>query len=402
MRLLLVTDTFHPLNNSGAVQLWDLVIGLREAGHQLTVVVASPQIDTPWLIESVDGIEIMRIKTPKLKGVGYLRRGLGELLMPFVMMRSFMKSSIADINWEGVIWYSPSIFFGPLVHFFKKKNLCRTYLIIRDIFPEWAADMGLINKGVVYFFLQKVAKYQYSLADTIGIQTSGNEKYFLGWKEKKNFQLEVLHNWVSTSKNIGCSIKVAKTSLANRLIFIYAGNMGVAQNVSVFLELAILMKNRHEVGFLFVGRGSELEALHAKARANELTNTLFFDEIPSHEVSGLFAQCHIGLVALDQRHRSHNIPGKFLTYLKAGLPVLAQVNLNNDLVKIIHEYGVGQVNSSYSASDLLEKANLLIRQTQEGEEISIRCHNLSNHLFSTQIAVRQITIALAKKDRLIM
>lgn len=201
---------------------------------------------------------------------------------------------------------------------------------------------------------------------------------------------------MSTPKNTGCSIDVSKTRLVDRLIFIYAGNMGVAQNVSVFLELAVLMKNRHDVGFLFVGRGSEVEALHTKAKANELTNTLFFDEISSHEISSLFAQCHIGLVALDQRHRSHNIPGKFLTYLKAGLPVLAQVNLNNDLVKIIHEYGVGQVNSSYSARELLEKANLLTRQIQIDKEISIRCHKLADELFSTQVAVRQITIALAK------
>lgn len=398
MRLLLVTDTFSPLNNSGAVQLWDLAIGLKEAGHQLTVVVASPQIDTPCLVESISGIEIMRIKTPKLKDVSYLRRGLGELMMPFVMIRYFMQSSLADKSWGGVIWYSPSIFFGPLIHYLKKKNLCRTYLIIRDIFPEWVADMGLIKKGAIYYFLQKVAQYQYSLADTIGIQTAGNEKYFLGMKENKKCQIEVLHNWVSTPKNMGCSINLSQTSLAGRLIFIYAGNMGIAQNVSVFLELAILMQKRHDVGFLFVGRGSELETLSAMAADNELTNILFFDEISSQEISGLFAQCHIGLVALDQRHESHNIPGKFLTYLKAGLPVLAQVNLNNDLVEIIQKYGVGQVNSSYSYWELLEKANVLIGQIQKDREIAIRCHKLSNELFSTQVAVRQITIALAKND----
>jgi len=65
---------------------------------------------------------------------------------------------------------------------------------------------------------------------------------------------------------------------------------------------------------------------------------------------------------LDERHQSHNIPGKFLTYLSAGLPVLAQVNLNNDLIQIIDKYSVGQVNSSNSELELLVKADLLIKQ----------------------------------------
>jgi hypothetical protein len=31
-------------------------------------------------------------------------------------------------------------------------------------------------------------------------------------------------------------------------------------------------------------------------------------------------------VALDPRHQTHNIPGKFLSCMQAGLPVLASIN----------------------------------------------------------------------------
>jgi len=396
MRLLLVTDTFPPLNNSGAVQLWDLALGFKEAGHQLSVLVPSTQITSPWLIEQVSGIEIVRVKTPKLKDVNYFRRGLGELYMIFAMMRCMKHCALAKVSWDGIIWYSPSIFFGPLVHYIKKKHDCKTYLITRDIFPSWALDMGLMKRDLFYFMLQKIADYQYAAADTIGIQTAGNERYFLDWKKQKNRQLEVLNNWITRVPNLGCSIDLSQTSLVGRLIFVYAGNMGVAQNVHIFLELALLMRERDEVGFLFVGRGSELEALKNTAVARGLKNVLFCDEVVFHEIPGLFAQCHIGLIALDQRHQSHNIPGKFLTYLNAGLPVLAQVNLNNDLVKVIEEYGVGQVNSSYSEYALLEKADLLIDQLRSDKGISDRCKKLSFDLFSTQSAVNQITIALAK------
>jgi hypothetical protein len=53
---------------------------------------------------------------------------------------------------------------------------------------------------------------------------------------------------------------------------------------------------------------------------------VFHDEIHPDEIPGLYAQCHVGMVALDPRHKTHNIPGKFLTYMQSGLPVLANIN----------------------------------------------------------------------------
>ena len=396
MHLLLIADTFPPLNNSGAVQLWDLALQFKEAGHQLTVVVASPQIKYPWVVESVQGIRVLRVKTQKLKDVPYIRRGLGELIMPFKMMRCLKSLSLDRFCWDGILWYSPSIFFGPLIHHLKKKNDCRTYLIIRDIFPEWAFDMGLIKNGPLYYLLKKIAKYQYALADTIGIQTPGNEKYFLEWKSGKNRHLEVLHNWITPSANQGCSIRLSHSPLAGRFFFVYAGNLGIAQNVNVFLDLAILLKDRTDIGFLFVGRGSELTSLKDKAFTNKLNNVLFADELDSREIPGLYAQCHAGMIALDQRHQSHNIPGKFLTYLSAGLPVLAQVNLNNDLVKIIESHKIGQVNLSYSTSELLQKSLELVNQVRSDNGMPERCREVSRKLFSTQAAAKQITAALTR------
>jgi hypothetical protein len=58
------------------------------------------------------------------------------------------------------------------------------------------------------------------------------------------------------------------------------------------------------------------------------------------------------MLALDPRHKSHNIPGKFLTYMQAGLPVLARINPRNDLEKLIQSEGVGRVCTGGDAADL--------------------------------------------------
>jgi glycosyltransferase involved in cell wall biosynthesis len=231
---------------------------------------------------------------------------------------------------------------------------CKGYLIVRDIFPEWAVDMGLMGRGLPYRFFDAVARYQYSVADVIGVQSTGNQVYFDRWNRRPGRRLEVLQNWLGKTAQKRCSIRISETSLAGRKVFVYAGNMGVAQGMDILLDLAEKLRSRTDVGFLFVGRGSDNARLKAAAQSRQLGNVVFFDEIDPDEIPDLYAQCDAGIVALDPRHKSHNIPGKFLTYMQSGLPVLASINAGNDLAQLIKDGGVGQVCESNQIDELLK------------------------------------------------
>ena len=93
--------------------------------------------------------------------------------------------------------------------------------------------------------------------------------------------------------------------------------------------------------------------------AQQLDNVVFFDEIDPDGIPDLYAQCHAGIVALDSRHKSHNIPGKFLTYMQNGMPVLAYVNSGNDLVQIIRDEDVGEVCETDDLDELTSLADRL-------------------------------------------
>lgn len=395
MRIALIADTFPPLRTSGAVQLRDLSREFVRQGHKLTVMLPSSDLALPWLIEDFDDVQLIRLRAPKTKDIGYVRRTINEFLMPFAMLRNLRKSPLADECWDGVVWYAPSIFFGPIVSALKYASRCKSYLIIRDIFPEWAVDMGLMSRGLPYRFFKAIANYQYSVADVIGIQTKGNQVYF---SDRPNSRIEILQNWLTDAPNVGCSINVAG-ALASRIIFVYAGNMGVAQGMGVLLELAQGLRSRKDIGFVFVGRGSDAQRLREDAKARGLDNVAFFDEIDPTEIFGLYAQCHIGIVALDPRHKTHNIPGKFLSYMQAGLPVLASINPGNDLEEMINCEGVGRVCTDYSAATMQRLAIDLLDEvtgnTRNNQALSARCKALSAKLFSPEVAVKQIVSALA-------
>ena len=402
MKIALIADAFPPLRSSAAVQLRDLSLEFLRQGHEVVVITPSSDINRSYSSEKLAGIDVLRIKAPKTKDVSYFRRTVAELLMPFILLRGLRSASLSKIRWDGVVWYSPTIFHGPLVSSLMKHSSCRSYLILRDIFPEWAVDMGLMGRGLPYRVFKAVANYQYSVADVIGVQTPGNLSYFTDWLKGSDRRVEVLQNWLANAPADGCSILIDQTVLAGRKIFVYAGNMGVAQGMGVLLDLAERLRSRADIGFLFVGRGSDASRLRTDADKRGLDNVAFHDEIDPTEIPGLYAQCHIGIVALDPRHRTHNIPGKFLSYLHAGLPVLACINPGNDLESLILREGVGRVCTDQSLEGLQQLALELVDEVATGSAaagcgaVAERCKALSAKLFSPEAAVKQIVAALNK------
>ena len=316
--------------------------------------------------------------------------------MPFAMLHGIRKSPLVSEQWDVIVWYAPSIFHGPLVRALKKRCRCKSYLIIRDIFPEWAVDIGLMGRGLPYRFFNAVARYQYSQANVIGVQSPGNLVYFNKWQRKPNRKLEVLQNWLGRAAQRRCSIRLSETALVNRKVFVYAGNMGVAQSMDILIDLAMRFKGRGDVGFLFVGRGNDIERLKTIVRERDLSNVLFFDEIDPDEIPDLYSQCSVGMVALDPRHKSHNIPGKFLTYMQSGLPVLANINAGNDLAHMIRDKRVGEVCENNDLDELFVLANQLLSRMDSEPDLSDRCRDLFQREFSVDKAVQQIVSAVSQ------
>jgi glycosyltransferase involved in cell wall biosynthesis len=391
MRLAIIADTYPPIRISGAVQMRDLVREFAAQGHEPSVIVPAASLSEPWKIEKAGGITVLRVRTPPTKDVNYVLRTINEMRLPYALLRGMKAAGVPLSGWDGVIWYSPTIFLGPIVKRIKRASGCRSYLILRDIFPEWAVDMGLMGRGFPYRFFKWIEAGQYAVADTIGVQCEANRAYLAAWAAAQpGRRLEVLENWLSPAPLAGCRIDIQKTKLAGRKIFVYTGNMGVAQGMDVFLEMVARFRDRTDVGFLFVGRGSEAARYAAEAERLGLENVVFHDEIEPEEIPGLLAQCHFAMLALDPRHTSHNIPGKFLTYMQAGLPVLARINAGNDLEQLIRSENVGRVCTGGDAGLLTVLAEGLLSGLVSEESARARAKDLWSGRFSSPAAARQI------------
>lgn len=396
MRLLLVADIYPPSTISGALQMRDLAEALVSLGHRPLVLVPEAGLSVSAALEVLGGVEIYRVRAPKTKDVSYPRRLAAEFLLPWILRRAFRSSPFAAERWDGITWYSPTIFLGPLVSWFRRSQGCRSYLILRDLFPDWAVDAGVLRRdGLVHRLLKAVERYQYRQADVIGVQTPANLP-IVARDAPPAVALEVLHNWLAAPQAPGgACTHPALAALQGRRIFIYSGNMGVAQDLDAFVELAMRLRHRADIGFLMIGRGSELARLRGLAQKHGLDNLRIEDQVSPVELAGLLAHCHAGIVALHPAHGTHNIPGKLLTYLQAGLPVLARVNPGNDLHHLVLEEGIGASVVGSSLDDLVDAAEWLADCPGARQDMGSRGRALSDRLFSPSAAAEQVVRALS-------
>lgn len=401
----MVTDAYPPMRTSCAVQMYDLAQAFIAEGHQVTVITPTSTQKERVLITRNEGVRLIQVKAFETKDINYVSRTLAEFINPFLIWHK-LKKCIEFINtqYDGIIWYSPSIFWAPFIKRAKMVFGCNTYLILRDIFPDWAFHLKVLNdKSFSGKLLKKIAENQYKNAGTIGVQSPKNLEYFNKAYPQINSRVEVLWNWGGgksndeISKNYNQSVVDGLIApLKEKKIFVYAGNMGVAQETSQLLVLIDLLAIVKEIAFLLVGRGSNQEYLKSKAVEMKLENVLFVDEIDSIFMPELFARCSAGLALLDQRHKSHNIPGKVISYLESGLPVFAMINPGNDLETLLPNEGVGRVWTCKSKQTALEMALLLLNDLQD-PEIRSRCKIFSNNFFSIKTAQKKIETALIAK-----
>jgi glycosyltransferase involved in cell wall biosynthesis len=390
MRLLLVVDVFTPIRTSAAVQMHDLAETLIRLGHTCAVLTPDPQVSGQFDLAIEGQIPVLRIRAGPLKRINLIRRALNEIGLSRRMWAGYRRCSFARENWDAIVFYSPTIFFGQFVARLKTLHRCPAYLILRDVFPDWAVDMGLMRKGPHYWLFRTYAERQYGVADVIGIESPSNRRYFAAGDSR----IEVLPNWIDT-QSPPANASFPETLLSVKVL-VYAGNIGVAQDMDNLLRLARNLMPRTDAKILFVGDGTDRLRVEGEVARQGLINVVFLPEMAPQQLRGLLRRCDIGLISLDRRLKSNNIPGKLLSYLEAGVPVLASINQGNDLRSVVEEGDAGFVVWNGDDQALMQAANRLLDSAETRERMSFASRQLCTRMFSAEAVVTKLVERLSR------
>lgn len=346
MRLALLIDDYLPDSTRVASKMFhELACELVKCGHD--VVVITPGINQKKHLEKImlDDVVIWKFRSGQIKDINKLKRVINEtLLSPRAW--SAIKKEVSPDYFDGVIYYSPSIFFSYLVRRLKKICNCKSYLVLRDLFPQWAIDEGLIKRGsLIDKYFRFFETLNYNSADRIGLMSQNNLTLFNRLRSEV-YPTSILRNWAAFSpfdSNTASFNYRDKLKLSDKVIYFYGGNIGHAQDMANLVRLARNMQVYPQAHFLFVGQGDEVELISQLATDWGLDNFTYLPSVTQLEFKHLLSEVDVGLFSLARNHTTHNFPGKLLGYMVESLPILGSVNPGNDLLEIVRKYDAGDV-----------------------------------------------------------
>jgi glycosyltransferase involved in cell wall biosynthesis len=396
MRILLLVVYYLPSTMSSAKLIHDLAAEFLRRGHEPIVVAPDENILADTEIANEGGIKVLRIRTGKIKTAPRWVRGFNEARLSNIIWekgRRFFEKNPCDL----IVYYSPTIFFGSLVKRLKKHFACPSYLILRDIFPQWAVDAGVLSQGLIYKFFKLKERQNYDAADIIGVQSPANLRYFEEEGLNRKYRLEVLFNWAALAEeNVQQTAYRERLGLQGKVVFFYGGNIGVAQDMDNLVRLAINLQSEESAYFLLVGDGSEVPRLRADIASKGLTNIAIYDAVGQREYLSMLSEFDVGLISLARGLRTQNFPGKMLGYMYHSMAILASINPWNDLKEILEDRQAGVVCTNGEDDLFAAHAKRLVRDENYRRLLGKNARTLLESTFSVSKAAGQILVHFSR------
>ena len=342
MKVLYIGQFDISLNGKGIFR--DIVSALLQKGHKVILCCADSIYEKTQVVEE-NGVKKVEVKVPNQFGVNVVKKGIILLCLERVI-RNAVDEYLSNEKFDLVLYATPPITFANVIKYCKKKFGCKSYLMLKDIFPQNAADLQMMSKtgltGIIYKIFRAKEKKLYKYSDAIGCMSQANIDYLKAHNDNlQGKKIELFPNAVivgqgnAPDKSDDRSILDKYGVPKDKMVFIYGGNLGKPQGLD-FLEKGIKsVSGSNDVYFIIIGKGSEKKKLFAAL--NGVENVLTLDALPKEEYEKLCAQCDVGMIMLDKRFTIPNYPSRMLSYMQNAMPMFACTDKNTDVRQLVEE-----------------------------------------------------------------
>ena len=296
------------------------------------------------------GTHALRVKIGNLTKVNIIEKGISTLMIEKQYLAA-VKKFLSDVKFDLILYSTPPITLVNVIQYIKKRDDAKTYLLLKDIFPQNAVDIGMMSatgvKGILYKHFRKVEKKLYTVSDRIGCMSQANVDYVIKYNpEVDPDKVEICPNCIevqdmSITDEERVAIRNKYGIPQDKKVFVYGGNLGRPQGIPFIVECLKKLNGHPDAYFLVVGDGTEFGKLQAFMDDVKPTNIQLIKRLPKEDYDQLVCACDVGLIFLDHRFTIPNFPSRLLSCLQAGLPVLAATDPNTDIGRVITEGGFG-------------------------------------------------------------
>lgn len=389
MKILYISTSFPAPYESSTIYT-DLAEALFDNGHEITVVVAEEKKKgNQTVIKKERGFPVLRVKIGNLYDVSFVEKGLTILTLKSKLINGIRKY-LGKEKFDLILYESPPVTTTGIVKWAMKHFNCPSYLMLKDIFPQNAVDIGILgSKSPAFFYFRWKEKEMYRVTNIIGTMSEANRNYVLDHNPGLDKDKIVVF---PNSKKISPipltdsngEFRKKYNIPATAVLAVYGGNMGKPQGLDFLCEIMNEKKNDENIFFLLVGRGTERTKIRNYIRNHEISNALLLDSLPRAEYEELLKEADIGLIFLDPRFTIPNYPSRILSYFEQQIPVLAAIDANTDFGAMIEEAGAGYFSLAGDLGSFIEKLDYLMESPDSRKEMGLSGRNYLIHHFSVE------------------
>lgn len=365
--LFLTLLDFSTIDENGIYT--DLMREFVKDGHDIYIVSPTEKRkNEPTRLIDNGKVKILKLQIGNIQKTNLLQKGVSTLMLESKFKLGIQKY-FSDVRFDLILYSTPPITLQKTVEFVKLRDQAKTYLLLKDIFPQNAVDLRMLKtsgiNSLVYKFFRDKEKRLYKISDYIGCMSNANVEFLL--KQNPYISNEIVEVCPNSIELVDIDItEVEKKNIrlrygipTEKTVFVYGGNLGKPQGINFLIQCIKANESMSQSFFLIVGSGTEFAKLETFFNDEKPKNSKLLGQLPKNDYELLANSCDVGLIFLDHHFTIPNFPSRLLSYMQASMPVIAATDVNTDIGIVIENGRFGYWCESIDANKFSHLVNKL-------------------------------------------
>lgn len=302
-----------------------------------------------------ENIQIIKVRIGNIQKTNYIEKGISLLLLSTQLIRA-IKKNCPDMKFDLLLYATPPITIYRLIKKLKSITKAKTFLMLKDIWPQEIVDLELIRSGgILHRYFADLERKMYEISDRIGYTSEASKKYLINYGIADSKLVEV-NNSVDPNyqhKNSFDKFELLKKYGVEerQVVFFYGGNLGKPQDIDFVVDCLKSQVNMKDRFFIICGNGTEYYKIKQFFISEQPSNMKLFAYLPKEDYDKLVMLADVGLIFLNHKFTVPNCPTRFYTYMEYGKAVFACTDKASDISNDIYQGGFGWWCESTSISE---------------------------------------------------
>ena len=335
MKLVFLTQYFPPEIGAPQARLFELARGLKNKGHEVTIVTAFPNYPGGKILfnyklglfmeEEMEGLKVLRTWIYPSHSKSFLKRLANYFSFVFSsMFCGIFKLGKVDL----FICETPPLFLGISAYVLSRLKGAGMYLYVSDLWPASAVDLGMLKNKILIRMSKRLEYFLYRKSKKVIVVTAGIKK-ILDTDDTLKDKVFVVTNGVD-AELFKSSDKTKVREFAGlpreKFVIMYSGNHGIAQNLFTVLKCAKRTISNPDLLYVFAGDGVEKPLLMEIKEKEGLSNVVFLKSFPKNEMPLVLSSADAAVIPLKNiKLFEKALPSKMFEMMSMGIPVIMGV-----------------------------------------------------------------------------